>query len=147
MVVHHERLDWVGNFNWLLQQDLKEFFCYRQHDDTTAPQTFSKRLLQVADKEPELLPSIATVSTLADAMTRIVPSIRGEPLERMFQYIARLPYHRGTSADQRFGTDGSNSTSWSSEVRRISCSLAGVRLACQPLALGRILSRCRTPLL
>ena len=36
MVVHPERLDWVGNFNWLLQQDLQEIFCYRQHDDTTA---------------------------------------------------------------------------------------------------------------
>ena len=36
MVVHPERLDWVGNFNWLLQQDIKDFFCYRQHDDTTS---------------------------------------------------------------------------------------------------------------
>ena len=51
MVVHPERLDWVGNFNWLLQQDLKEFFCYRQHDDTTAPEFFEV-LLRVADKEP-----------------------------------------------------------------------------------------------
>ena len=51
MVVHPERLDWVGNFNWLLQQDLQEFFCYRQHDDTTAPEFFEV-LLQTADKEP-----------------------------------------------------------------------------------------------
>src|SRR5689334_4762631 len=26
MVVQPQRLDWGGNFNWLLQQDLKEFF-------------------------------------------------------------------------------------------------------------------------
>ena len=41
MIIHPERLDWFGNFNWLLQQPLSEFFCYRQHDDTTA-QSFSK---------------------------------------------------------------------------------------------------------
>src|SRR5262245_18089890 len=27
MIIHPNRLDWVGNFNWLLQQDLQEFFC------------------------------------------------------------------------------------------------------------------------
>ena len=26
MVVHAERLDWVGNFNWLLRQDIQEIF-------------------------------------------------------------------------------------------------------------------------
>jgi glycosyltransferase involved in cell wall biosynthesis len=26
MTVHSSRLDWVGNFNWLLEQDLGEFF-------------------------------------------------------------------------------------------------------------------------
>ena len=26
MVVHRERLDWFGNFNWLLQQPLKRVF-------------------------------------------------------------------------------------------------------------------------
>jgi glycosyltransferase involved in cell wall biosynthesis len=51
MVVHPERLDWVGNFNWLLQQDLQEFFCYRQQDDTTAPEFFEV-LLEAADREP-----------------------------------------------------------------------------------------------
>ena len=51
MIVHRERLDWVGNFNWLLQQNMHEFFCYRQHDDTTAPEFFDV-LLKIADKEP-----------------------------------------------------------------------------------------------
>src|SRR5579863_9873037 len=50
MVVHAERLDWVGNFNWLLQQDIKDFFCYRQHDDITSLDFFEV-LLRVADKE------------------------------------------------------------------------------------------------
>jgi hypothetical protein len=39
-----------GNFNWLLQQDLQEFFCYRQHDDTTAPEFFEV-LLRAAENE------------------------------------------------------------------------------------------------
>ena len=51
MIVHPERLDWVGNFNWLLKQDLREFFCYRQHDDITAPDFFEV-LLRAADKDP-----------------------------------------------------------------------------------------------
>jgi Glycosyl transferase family 2 len=92
MVVHQERLDWVGNFNWLLQQDLKEFFCYRQHDDTTAPQFFDV-LLQVADKEPDAAAVYCDCQHVGGRKDiEIVPSIRGEPLERMFQYIARLPH-------------------------------------------------------
>jgi glycosyltransferase involved in cell wall biosynthesis len=92
MVVHLERLDWVGNFNWLLQQDLKEFFCYRQHDDTTSPDFF-ELLLRVADEEPH------AASVYCDCQRiglrndiSIVPSIVGEqPLDRIFEYISRLP--------------------------------------------------------
>jgi glycosyltransferase involved in cell wall biosynthesis len=89
MVIHPERLDWVGNFNWLLQQDLKEFFCYRQHDDTTAPEFFEV-LLKTADKEPK------AASVYCDCQyeggsngLEIVPSIEGDPLDRMVQYIER----------------------------------------------------------
>jgi hypothetical protein len=92
MVVHPHRLDWVGNFNWLLQQDLKEFFCYRQHDDTTAAEFFEV-LLRVADKETDF------AAVYCDCQMRggrndleIVPSIDGEPLDRLYQYIARLPH-------------------------------------------------------
>ena len=91
MVVHPERLDWVGNFNWLLQQDLKEFFCYRQHDDTTAPEFFEV-LLRVADKEPHAAAIYCDCQLIGGRNDiEIVPSIKGEPLDRMFQYIARLP--------------------------------------------------------
>ena len=51
MIVHPSRLDWVGNLNWLLQQDLKELFCYRQHDDATAPEFFEV-LLRTVDQQP-----------------------------------------------------------------------------------------------
>ena len=52
MVVHQQRLDWFGNFNWLLQQPMGDFFCYRQHDDTTAPDFFEK-LVSAADARPD----------------------------------------------------------------------------------------------
>lgn len=95
MVVHSERLDWVGNFNWLLQQDLKEFFCYRQHDDTTAP-VFFEELLQAADKDPQAADvySDCQYSGLNDRV-EIAPSIEGEALDRMLQFIERLPRTQG----------------------------------------------------
>jgi glycosyltransferase involved in cell wall biosynthesis len=91
MVVHPGRLDWVGNFNWLLQQDIKEFFCYRQHDDTTAPEFF-EILMRAADRNPQ------TAAIYCDCQmtggrrdVESVPSIKGEPFDRVYQYIARLP--------------------------------------------------------
>ena len=88
MVVHSDRLDWVGNFNWLLQQDLQEFFCYRQHDDTTAPEFF-ETLLQAADAEPNAAAIYADCqySGLGHDFTETCPSIEGEPLERLLQYL------------------------------------------------------------
>jgi glycosyltransferase involved in cell wall biosynthesis len=92
MVVHPERLDWVGNFNWLLQQDLKEFFCYRQHDDTTSPDFFEV-LLRVADEEQNAA-AVYCDCQLGGGRSdiEIVPSVTGEqPLDRIFEYISRLP--------------------------------------------------------
>jgi len=87
MVVQNERLDWVGNFNWLLQQDLREFFCYRQHDDTTAPEFFEV-LLQAADKEPNAAAIYCDCQFSGGRDDiEIAPSIKGEPLERMLHYI------------------------------------------------------------
>ena len=89
MVVHPERLDWFGNFNWLLQQNLQEFFCYRQHDDTTAPEFFEV-LLQAADREPNAAAVYCDCQwTGGRNGFEIAPSIEGEPLDRMFQYIER----------------------------------------------------------
>ena len=89
MVVHPKRLDWVGNFNWLLQQDLREFFCYRQHDDTTAPEFFEV-LLQAADKEPNAAAIYCDFQWMGGHNEiEITPSYEGEPLDRMLQYIER----------------------------------------------------------
>jgi len=91
MVVHSDRLDWVGNFNWLLQQDLQEFFCYRQHDDTTAPEFF-ETLLQAADEEPNAAAVYADCrySGLEHDFTEAFASYEGEPLERLLQYFQLL---------------------------------------------------------
>ncbi len=91
LVVQPERLDWFGNFNWLLQQDLREFFCYRQHDDTTAPEFFEV-LLQTADSEPEAAIVYCDCQwTGSRADVECVASIEGAPLARMLQFVEGLP--------------------------------------------------------
>ena len=90
MVVHPQRLDWVGNFNWLLQQELQEFFCYRQHDDTTAPEFFEV-LLHAADKEPNAAAVYCDCQFSGDLDgIEIAPSIEGEPQYRLLRYIEFL---------------------------------------------------------
>ncbi len=91
MVVHSDRLDWVGNFNWLLQQHLHEFFCYRQHDDTTSPDFF-EILLQAADDEPHAAAIYADCryTGVEFEVIETAPSIEGELLERIFQYIQQI---------------------------------------------------------
>ena len=93
--VHPERLDWVGNFNWLLRQDLQEFFCYRQHDDTTAPEFF-EALLQAADSEPNAAAVYCDCQYSGRSnRIEIARSIRGEPLDRMREFIERVPNLQG----------------------------------------------------
>lgn len=97
MVVQSKRLDWVGNFNWLLQQDLKEFFCYRQHDDTTAPEFFES-LLEAADKDSRAADIYSDCQYFGlNNRVEIAHSIEGEIPERMFQFIERLPRAQGPS--------------------------------------------------
>jgi GT2 family glycosyltransferase len=91
MVVHPTRLDWFGNFNWLLRQDLKEFFCYRQHDDTTAPEFF-ELLLDAADADPQAAAVYCDCRWEGGRTgVEIAPSIEGNPFERMLQYIEQIP--------------------------------------------------------
>jgi hypothetical protein len=87
MVVHRERLDWFGNFNWLLGQPMGEFFCYRQHDDTTAPQFF-ETLLAAARRRPDA----AAIYTDCQWMggrhhIEIAPSLEGPVLTRLRQHV------------------------------------------------------------
>jgi glycosyltransferase involved in cell wall biosynthesis len=90
MIVHPNRLDWVGNFNWLLHQDLKEFFCYRQHDDTSAPEFFEV-LLRTADQRRNAAAVYCDCQYYGISKgIEIAPSIEGEPLDRMLQYVERI---------------------------------------------------------
>lgn len=90
MVVHAERLDWFGNFNWLLQQDLREFFCYRQHDDTTAPEFFEV-LLQHAEHEPDAAAVYCDCQWMGGRNdVESEPSFEGDAMARMLQYIERI---------------------------------------------------------
>lgn len=90
MVVHPDRLDWFGNFNWLLGQPLGDFFCYRQHDDTTKPEFF-EMLLRTAEARPDAAGVYADcrwVGGRSDLET--APSIEGGVLERMRQHIDQM---------------------------------------------------------
>jgi glycosyltransferase involved in cell wall biosynthesis len=87
MVVHDERLDWFGNLNWLLQQPMGEFFCYRQHDDTTTPDFF-ERLLREARTRPDAAIVYADCQWEGGRNDlETAPSIEGQVLSRMQQYI------------------------------------------------------------
>lgn len=90
MVVQSKRLDWYGNFNWLLQQPLAEFFCYRQHDDTTAPEFFDV-LLKAADARPEAAAVYADCQWIGGRSDlEIAPTIEGDVLSRLRQQIEQL---------------------------------------------------------
>jgi glycosyltransferase involved in cell wall biosynthesis len=91
MVIQPERLGFSGNFNWLLKQDLREFFCYRQHDDTTVPEFF-EFILQTADRKPNAAAVYCDCQYIGGLNhIEIAQSIEGEPLDRMLKYIERLP--------------------------------------------------------
>jgi hypothetical protein len=71
---------------------LKEFFCYRQHDDTTAPEFF-EILLQIADQEPDAAAIYCDCqheNAGVITWTESAASIKGEPLDRVLQYIQQL---------------------------------------------------------
>jgi glycosyltransferase involved in cell wall biosynthesis len=87
VVVHPQRLDWFGNFNWLLQQPIGDFFCYRQHDDTTAPEFFEK-LIAVAEARPDAAAVYADCQWHGGRSDlEIAPSIEGDTLARLRQFI------------------------------------------------------------
>ena len=78
-----------------MQQDLKEFFCYRQHDDTTAPEFF-EALLQAADSEPNAAAVYCDCQYSGRSnRIEIARSIGGEPLDRMREFIERIPNLQG----------------------------------------------------
>jgi glycosyltransferase involved in cell wall biosynthesis len=91
MIVQPKRLDWFGNMNWILQQGSREFFCYRQHDDTTSPDFF-RRLIDTADSQPNAAAVYADCQwTGTRTDIEIAHTIQGAPLLRLAQYVEQLP--------------------------------------------------------
>lgn len=90
LIVQPSRLDWVGNFNWLIQQNMQEFFCYRQHDDTTAPEFFEV-LLQAAAEDTDAA-AVYSDCQFHGARHHIecAPSIEGPPEARMLTYLRTI---------------------------------------------------------
>jgi glycosyltransferase involved in cell wall biosynthesis len=87
LVVQPVRLDWYGNLNWLLRQPMGEFFCYRQHDDTTTPEFFEVLVAAAGER-----PDAAIVYTDCQwhggrKDLEAAPSIEGDVLSRLQQHI------------------------------------------------------------
>jgi glycosyltransferase involved in cell wall biosynthesis len=91
MVVQPERLDWFGNLNFLLGQELGDFFCYRQHDDTTTTDFF-ERLIALADAKPEAAIVYADCQwTGGRNDIEVSESIEGgNPLNRLLRYLEQM---------------------------------------------------------
>ncbi len=87
LTVQPERLDWHGNVNWLLRQPLGEFFCYRQHDDTSDPRFFEV-LLDLARTRPDAAVVYADCQWHGGRThLETAPSIEGDVLSRLRQHI------------------------------------------------------------
>lgn len=50
--VRPERLGWVGNFNWLVEQAATPFWCYQQQDDVLDP-SYLETLVHAARRHPQ----------------------------------------------------------------------------------------------
>jgi glycosyltransferase involved in cell wall biosynthesis len=87
LVVQNQRLDWNGNINWLLQQPISDYFCYRQHDDATTPDFFEK-LLGLAEKRPDAAIVYADCQWVGGrADIEIAPELDGGVYARMRRFI------------------------------------------------------------
>lgn len=87
MVVHRDRLDWFGNLNWLLRQPMGDFFCYRQHDDTTTPDFFEVLLEHAAARPDAAVVHADCQWTGGRTDLETAPSIEGDVLSRLRQHI------------------------------------------------------------
>jgi glycosyltransferase involved in cell wall biosynthesis len=89
MVVQSDRLDWFGNLNWLLRQPIGEFFCYRQHDDTTTTDFFDV-LINRARESPDAAAIYSDCQwTGGRNDLEVAASIEGDVLDRLRQHIER----------------------------------------------------------
>ena len=143
MVVHRERLDWFGNFNWLLQQPLGEFFCYRQHDDTTAPEFFEV-LLRTADARTDAAAVYADCQWMGGRSDiEFAPSIEGKTLDRLpAAHRAEAPGRSSWADPSRCSTTGRTH-----QGRRVPRPFRDLRMARESATVGQLHKGSRTALL
>jgi glycosyltransferase involved in cell wall biosynthesis len=85
--VRPERLGWVRNFNWLVDQADTAFWCYQQQDDVLEP-TYLETLVRAARRHPEasvVYCDMQTFGTVQQPVTQ--PSVGGSSSGRQLALI------------------------------------------------------------
>ncbi len=92
VVVQQHRLGWPGNFNWLVENCDREFFCYWQQDDL-ASTGYLRSLRKELLARPDASIAHTDVQWFGASFDRTsTPSIEGEPLSRVMQHIEAIRY-------------------------------------------------------
>jgi GT2 family glycosyltransferase len=92
MHVQPARLGWAGNTDWTMRHRRGEFFIYQQHDDLVSP-TYVADLVAAAARWPTAVVCFAKVRfTGQQHHQEVVPSLLGEPAERVLRYLRRLDW-------------------------------------------------------
>lgn len=87
LTVRPERLGWVRNFNWLVDQADTAYWCYQQQDDVLEP-TYLETLVRAARRHPEaavLYCDMQTFGTLDQPVT--APSVGGSSSGRQLALL------------------------------------------------------------
>ena len=92
LVVQPHRLGWPGNFNWLLGECDREYFCYWQQDDV-ASNDYLMSLRETLAHRPDAALAYTDVQWFGDRVDRdTAVEIHGSRLERALQGIEALHY-------------------------------------------------------
>ncbi|HET9258815.1 MAG TPA: glycosyltransferase [Acidimicrobiia bacterium] len=108
VVVQEERLGWPGNFNWLVDNCDREFFCYWQQDDL-ATTGYLGNLRRELLARPDAAIAHSDVQWFGASFDRTsTPSIEGDPLSRVMQHIEAIRYEplRGLMRSSMLPQDG-----------------------------------------
>ncbi len=92
VVVQETRLGWPGNFNWLVENCDRDFFCYWQQDDL-ATTGYLGSLRRELLARPDASIAHTDVQWFGASFDRTsTPSIEGDPLSRVMQHIEAIRY-------------------------------------------------------
>jgi glycosyltransferase involved in cell wall biosynthesis len=92
VVVQETHLGWPGNFNWLVDNCDREFFCYWQQDDL-ASTGYLDSLQRELLARPDASIAYTDVQWFGGRFDREgTPSIEGDPLSRVMQHIEAIRY-------------------------------------------------------